>query len=67
MYVNGIPFAVSISRALKFGKVEAIKNHKELRLLKNIKAIQATYARCGFLSRRIAVGNEFELLWRRNL
>eukprot|EP00178_Gracilaria_changii_P013526 TRINITY_DN381_c1_g1_i1.p1 TRINITY_DN381_c1_g1~~TRINITY_DN381_c1_g1_i1.p1 ORF type:complete len:1004 (-),score=118.29 TRINITY_DN381_c1_g1_i1:1292-3985(-) len=62
MYVNGIPFAVSISRALKFGTVEAIKNRKAQTLLNSIKVIQATYARRGFLANRIAADNEFASL-----
>lgn len=62
MYVNCIPFTVSISRGLKFGTVEAAENRKSQRLLKSIKVIQATYARRGFLANRLVADNEFASL-----
>lgn len=62
MYVNGIPFAVSISRAIKFCTVEALENRKAETLLTSLKRIRATYARRGFLANMIAADNEFASL-----
>lgn len=62
MYVNGRPFAVSISRAIKLGTVEALENRKASTLLTSIKTIQATYARRGFLANRLVADNEFAWL-----
>lgn len=62
MHVNGIPFAVLISRAIKLGTVEALANRKASTLLISIKTIKATYERRGFLTNRLVVDNEFNSL-----
>lgn len=62
MYINGIAFTVSISRALKFGTVEAIKDRKADTLLTSLKHIKATYARRGFIASRVVGDNEFASL-----
>jgi len=62
MYVNGIAFAVSISRAIKFGTAEAIANRKAETLLTSIKRIQMTYAKRGFRVMTVAGDNEFSML-----
>ena len=62
MFVCGLPFAVSIARALKFGTVEVLANRKAETLLAALKRIKATYARRGFLVNTIAADNEFSTL-----
>ena len=57
MYVKNIVFAVSVSRAIKFGTVEAIKDRKAGTLLTSLKRIQATYARRGFVLSNAAGDN----------
>lgn len=43
MYVNGIPFTVSISRALKLCTAEALQNRRTETLLTGIKQIKMIY------------------------
>lgn len=62
MYVNEIAFAVSISRAIKFGTAEAIANRKAETLLTSLRHIQATYAKRGFRVVTVAGDNEFATL-----
>lgn len=62
MFVNSIALAVSISRMLKFGTAEALKNRKTETLMKSINRIQASYVRRGFLVKQVAVDNEFATL-----
>ena len=62
MLVNGITFAVSISRSIKFGTSEAVKDRKASTLLISIKRIQDQYARRGFIMNTVAGDNEFATL-----
>ena len=62
MFVSGLPFAVSIARAIKFGTVEVLANRKAETLLASLKRIKATYARRGFLVNTVAAENEFSTL-----
>lgn len=48
MYVNSLPFAVSISRELKLGIAEANKNLCAATLLTSIKEMEDIYSRRGF-------------------
>lgn len=62
MYLNGIAFLISISRALKFCTAEALENRKGDTLLTGIKRIKMIYARRGFLANRALGDNEFSHL-----
>ena len=39
MYVNGVPFLVTISRHIKFGTVEVLKNRKMTSIVSSIKNV----------------------------
>ena len=44
LYVNRIPFLISISLNLNFGTVERLKKHRVPTLVKNVRTIKKTYA-----------------------
>ena len=43
MYVNRVPLLVTLSRNIKFGTVEAVKDRKEATLLKGIATVTTLY------------------------
>jgi hypothetical protein len=60
MFVNQIPFFITISRNIKFGTIEVLKNRKTPTILQAFKNVNAIYNNRGF---RITIGhtdNEFE-------
>jgi hypothetical protein len=59
MFVNKIPFLVSISHNIKFGTIETIKNRQHKTILLGIKHIKALYAQRGFRVRMAHTDNEF--------
>jgi hypothetical protein len=60
MFVNKIPFLVTISRHIKFGTVEAIKSRHHKVVLAALKNVKRLYAQRGFRVRYGHVDNEFE-------
>ena len=48
MYVNKVPFLVTLSRNIKFGTMEAVSDRKEATLLKCIKGVISLYRKAGF-------------------
>ena len=48
MFVNRIPFFVTISRHIYFGTVEAINNQQKSTLLQSIAQVKHTYLQRGF-------------------
>ena len=62
MFVNRIPFLVSISRHLKFGTAEMLANQQEATLLKAIRQIRSVYQRRGFTVRTCLMDNQFNVL-----
>jgi hypothetical protein len=48
MYVNGIPFLLTISRNLKFGTIEALPNRLEATLIAGLVSTVRVYKQCGF-------------------
>jgi hypothetical protein len=48
MFVNQIPFLVTIARDIKFGTVEALQNRKNPTIINAIKQVSAIYTRRGF-------------------
>jgi Zinc knuckle len=62
MFVNTIPFFVSISRDLKFATAEMICNQKDPTILLAIKHVVATYAKRGFRVATILMDGQFDSL-----
>ena len=62
MFVNKIPFMMTISRHLKFGTAEMLKNQKDPALLASIKQVNRIYAKRGFRIRHLLMDGQFESL-----
>ena len=62
MFVNSIPFMVSISRNIRFGTVEPLTGTKAELLLRAIKNIRNTYAQGGFKVDWMLMDGQFENL-----
>jgi hypothetical protein len=62
MYVNKIPFLITISRHIHFGTVEMIANRQMATILKGIKAVISIYRQQGFTVKHILLDGEFEPL-----
>jgi hypothetical protein len=62
MFVNKIPFLVTISRYLKFGTVEALKEQTASQIMRCIKTVRGVYNKRGFRIRTILADGEFEAL-----
>jgi hypothetical protein len=60
MFINKIPFLVTISRHLKFGTIEAVKSRRHKVLLPALKNVKRLYALRGFRVKHCHVDNEFE-------
>jgi hypothetical protein len=48
MFVNQIPFFITISRNIKFGTIEVLKNRKNPTILQAFKNVNAIYNNLGF-------------------
>ena len=59
MYVNRVPLLVTLSRNIKFGTVEAVKDRKEATLLKGIATVTALYRKAGFKVTTALMDGEF--------
>ena len=62
MKVNGIPFFISFSSALKFGTAELLPNQKMETVLVAIKHILQIYHKRGFRIKMLLTDGEFESL-----
>ena len=60
MFVNGIPFLVSVSRRLKFLTCERIQKRTRPVLLKGVNNIAKIYKKRGFVVRTAFMDGEFE-------
>jgi hypothetical protein len=60
MFVNKIPFFVTISRAIKFSTSEMIINRKNPTILVAIKHVVGAYAKRGFIITNLLMDGEFE-------
>jgi len=60
MFVNKIPYLVSISQHMKFIIVEMIKNQKQATLVVALKQIISTYQKVGFKVMDVLADNQFE-------
>ena len=62
MYVNKIPFFVTVSRKIKFGTIEALDRQTESRLFKAIQHVARIYHHGGFRVRHVLMDGQFECL-----
>jgi hypothetical protein len=60
MKVNKMPFLVTISRVIKFGRVAWLKNAKAATILENITIVRMTYVKRGFLLEIVEADGQFE-------
>jgi hypothetical protein len=63
MFVNKIPFLVTISRGIKIGMVETLANRKQPTVVAAFKSVKGIYARQGFRVRLAHMDNEFAPMW----
>jgi hypothetical protein len=61
MYVNKIPFFVSISRHIKFGTAEMLKSESAAQLITSIKLVMQTYVTRGFRVTSMMVDGQLPL------
>ena len=59
MYVNKVPLLVTLSRNVKFGTVEAVKDRKETTLMKSIATVVTLYRKAGFTVTTALMDGEF--------
>ena len=62
MFVNAIPFFITLSRALKFGTVTHLVNRQVPTVLAALKGTQRIYSKRGFRIQFCLADNEFEVL-----
>ena len=62
MYVNKIPFLMSISRHIRFGTAQHIKNQQGTTIFNGIRAIHQVYLQRGFRIRNAFMDGQFEPL-----
>jgi hypothetical protein len=62
MYVNTIPFCMSVSRHIKFGTAEMITSETSKTLLTAITQVKRAYAQRGFALRTMLLDGQFEPL-----
>jgi hypothetical protein len=62
MFINGLPFMVSISRKIKFTTVKYLLGRKQINLVKSIRKIINLYRKRGFTVDTALMDREFECL-----
>ena len=62
MYVNKIPFLMSISQLIRFGTAQHIKNQQSTTIVNGIRGIHQLYLQCGFRIRNPFMDGQFEPL-----
>jgi hypothetical protein len=60
--VNKIPFFMTISRHIKFGTVEMLKNQQSATILAAIKQVKSIYMKHGFVLDHMLMDGQFEPL-----
>ena len=63
MFVNKLPFLVTISWNIQFGTAELLLNCQEATVDKSIQSVMQLYSSCGFLVQMAHADSEFEPLW----
>jgi hypothetical protein len=62
MFVNKLPFFMTVSRHLRFGTAENITNQTKKTLLASIKQVKSTYLKRGFILTDLLMDGQFEPL-----
>jgi hypothetical protein len=62
MFVNKIPFFMTISWHVKFGTAEMLKNQQNKTILATIKQVKSVYLKRGFQVTHMLMDGQFELL-----
>ena len=62
MFVNKIPYFMTISRNIKFGTAEVLQNQQSATILKAIKKVKSIYMQRGFKVSIMLMDGEFEPL-----
>jgi hypothetical protein len=62
MFVNKIPFFVTISRYIKFGTTEVLQNQQSKTILHAIRQVLAVYKKRGFIVTTLLMDGQFETL-----
>ena len=62
MYVNKIPFLMSVSRQIRFGTAQHIKNQQGTTIFSGIRAVHQIYLQRGFRIRNAFMDGQFEPL-----
>jgi hypothetical protein len=62
MFVNGIPFFMTISRNIKFGTAEMLKTQHNKTILAAIKQVKSVYMKRGFKIKHMLMDGQFESL-----
>ena len=62
MYVNKVPFLMSISRHIRFGTAQHIKNQQGVTIFNGIRAVHQIYLQRGFRIRNAFMDGQFEPL-----
>ncbi len=62
MYVNKIPFFMTISRHVQFGTAEVLTNQQAKTLVACVKKVKALYSKRGFKIQTFMMDGQFECL-----
>ena len=62
VFVNKVPFLITISQNLMFGTVEALSNHQVSTIVEKLKNATKLYGHRGFCMETIMADQEFELI-----
>jgi len=62
MYINKIPFVVTLCRAIRFGTIEMIKDERKLTIIKSLEQVINSYHGRGFKIRHVLMDRQFECL-----
>jgi hypothetical protein len=62
MFVNGIPFVMTVSRHIKFGTAEMLKSQHNKTILAAIKQVKSVYMKRGFKISHMLMDGQFESL-----
>ena len=62
MYINKIPFIMTLSRAIQLGTIEMIKDERKSTIIKSLEQVINAYHGRGFKVRHILVDRQFECI-----
>jgi len=62
MYINKIPFIMTLSRAIRFDTIEMIKDERKLTIIKSLQQVINSYHERGFKIQHILVDRQFDFI-----